>query len=258
MLGYTLNLKNPKSLNEKAQWLKLHDRSPLHVTCADKFAVRDHIKEKIGEKYLIPLVLSTTDIEEIAPENLPDYPVIIKTNHNSGGVTIVKDKNTMDWLKIRDTLKEQLRSNYGDGKGEWQYKDIKPCIIIEKLLLDKSGNIPPDLKLHCFNGKLKFVQVDLDRAIDHKRNLYDENWSFLDCTWRYKNGRDIKKPKVFDEMVAVAEKLAQDFIYVRVDLYNLEDKIYFGELTFHTESGFGKFEPQEWDYKLGKMLQLPI
>lgn len=257
MVGYSLNLKAPKSLNEKTQWLKLHDRSPLHVKAADKFAVREHIKEKVGAKYLIPLVFSTTDSEDIVPDKLPDYPFIIKTNHNSGGVTIVKNKNNMDWPKIRSQLKKQLSTNYDNGKGEWQYKDIEPRIIVEKLLLDKNGNIPADIKLHCFNGKLKFIQVDLDRAIDHKRNLYDENWIFLNCIWRYKNGQQVEKPKVFDEMVAVAEKLAQDFIYVRVDLYNLENEIYFGELTFHTESGFGKFNPQEWDYKFGDMLQLP-
>ena len=258
MLGYKLDLNNPKSYNEKLQWLKLNDRSDLHIQCADKYAVRTHIELKIGDKYLIPLIKDTQNVEEITPENLPDYPVIIKTNHDSGGITIVWDKNDMDWSKTRKKLAEQLNSTYANHKGEWQYNDIEPRLVVEKLLVTEEGMIPSDFKLHCFNGKVVFTQVDLDRATDHKRNLYDINWNLIPCKWNYENGEPVRKPEVFEKMVEIAEKLAKDFICVRVDLYVIEHKIYFGELTFHSESGFGKFEPQEWDFKFGKMLKLPF
>ena len=258
MLGYSLNLSQPKSFNEKIQWLKLHDRSPLHVKCADKFAVREHIKEKIGEEYLIPLIFSAKNVDEINPDQLPDFPIIIKSNHGSGGVFIIRDKARVNWEEIKTELRKQLRQKYDDSKVEWQYSAIEPRFVIEKLLLDKAGSIPSDYKLHCLNGKVRFIQVDMDRETDHKKNLYDEEWNFIDCRFNYDNGSPVEKPAQLNKMIAIAEKLAKDFIYVRVDLYNIEDKIYFGELTFHPASGFGKFEPIEWDYKFGEMLQLPL
>ncbi|WP_340077587.1 ATP-grasp fold amidoligase family protein [Leptobacterium sp. I13] len=258
LLGYPLNLKSPKTLNEKIQWLKLYDRTPLHTICADKYTVRSHIKEKIGEQYLIPLIFHTKNPDDIIPQNLPNYPVIIKTNHDSSGGIFVRDKNTMDWKTIHKKLKRHLKQNYDTGKGEWQYRNIAPRILVEKLLMDEHGSIPSDYKLHCFNGKLTFTQVDIDRQTDHKRNLYDAEWNFIDCEWKYKNGVPVKKPDVFEEMRGIAEKLATDFIYVRVDLYYVKEAIYFGELTFHSESGNGSFKPIEWDRKLGDLLELPI
>ena len=208
ILGYPLNLKHPKTFNEKINWLKLNERTPLHTICSDKFAVRDHVKKQVGPEYLIPLLLETQDPNDLVPENLPDFPVIIKTNNDSGGGVNVF------------------------GKGEWQYKNIVPRIIVEKLLVNQDGEIPSDYKLHCFNGKLQFTQVDMDRHSDHKRNLYDINWNFIDCKWVYENGRSIEKPNKYEEMKAIAEKLASDFTYARVDLYLVNEHIYFGEITF--------------------------
>lgn len=259
VLGYKLNLRNPQSYNEKLQWLKLNDRSKLHVQCADKYAVRQHIKQKIGEKYLIPLIKETKNVEEITPDNLPEYPFIIKTNHDSGGITIVRDKQTIEWSKTRKKLAKQLKSTYANHKGEWQYKDIEPRLVVEKLLLTKEGDIPSDYKLHCFNGKVVYTQVDIGRQTNHKRNLYDINWNLLPFKYQgYQNGELIEKPLVYNKMVEIAERLAEDFICLRVDLYVIGYDIYFGELTFHSGSGFGKFEPKQWDYKLGEMLKLPI
>ena len=258
LLGYDLNLKNPKTFNEKIQWLKLYDRTPWHTICADKYEVRNFISEKIGTKYLVPLVLHTTNPDDINPLNLPEYPIIIKTNHDSSGGVFVRDKNVIDWKATRKQLKERLSVNYDNGKGEWQYRDIPPKIIVEKLLTDEDGNIPVDYKMHYFNGKLAFTQVDMDRETDHKRNLYDPEWNFIPCTWAYKNGHSISKPKVYAEMKHIAQILAKDFLYVRVDLYVVSDLIYFGELTFHSDSGNGKFTPQKWDEKIGQLLQLPI
>ncbi|MET6991009.1 ATP-grasp fold amidoligase family protein [Sediminicola arcticus] len=257
MLGYPLNLKEPKTFNEKIQWLKLHDRSSLHIKCADKYAVRKYVKEKIGEKYLIPLILKTTNVEDISPEKIPEYPVIIKTNHDSGGVSIIKNKNLINWSELRIKFQKKLNNSYGEVKGEWQYKNITPCIIIEKLLLNKQGQIPSDYKLHCFNGRLVFTDIHFERFTNHKRNLYDKDWNLINCRWVYDNGPNIPKPAVYEEMKTIAEQFAKDFIYVRVDLYVIENNIFFGELTFHAGSGNEKFIPQIWDSKFGNMLQLP-
>tara|TARA_R110002049_G_scaffold296797_1_gene485186 strand:+ start:18657 stop:19556 length:900 start_codon:yes stop_codon:yes gene_type:complete len=255
-LGYTLNLKHPKTFNEKIQWLKLYDKTDLHTICADKYAVRSHIQNKIGAEYLVPLILQTTDVNDLKPSNLPNYPVIIKTNHDSSGGIFVWDKQKINWPQLRKDFNRRLSQNYDYGKGEWQYKDIPPCIIIEKLLIDEHGNIPSDYKLHCFNGKLAFTQVDMDRSTQHKRNLYDVDWNFMNCTWAYQNGNSVPKPKVYDEMKRVAEILAGDFKYVRADFYIINDKIFFGELTFHSDSGNGLFSPPSWDNKIGEMLNL--
>lgn len=257
-LGYKLNLKNPTTFNEKIQWLKINDRSNLHTICADKYAVRNHVINKIGEKYLVPLILHTKDVSHLIKDNIPDFPVIIKTNHDSSGGEFIWDKENVDWTQTQQIFKKRLKINYDYGKGEWQYKNIQPCIIIEKLLVDKNKKIPIDYKMHCFNGQLAFIQVDMDRSTNHKRVLYSKNWELLDCQWAYEKGYEIPKPKVFNEMVKISEKFAEDFIYVRVDLYVIDSKIYFGELTFHSDSGNGKFKPEKWDKTIGKWLKLPI
>lgn len=257
-VGYQLNLENPTTFNEKIQWLKIHDRTPLHVTCSDKYAVRDFIKARIGEQYLVPLVFQTTNVQDLKAENFPDFPVIIKTNHDSSGGTIVRDKNQADWKTIRKSFLRRLALNYDYGKGEWQYGKISPCIIVEKLLIDEKGALPLDYKMHFFNGELAFTHVDMDRETDHRRNLYDPEWSYIPCSLLYPNGRRIKKPGVYNEMIRVGKILSENFLYVRVDLYVVQNKIYFGELTFHHGSGNELFTPMEWDKKLGDKLILPI
>lgn len=258
-LGYPLNLKNPKTFNEKINWLKLNERTPLHTICSDKYAVRDHIEKTIGSKYLIPLLYKTEDYTKIIPENLPSAPFIIKTNHDSSGGTIVFNKNEINWDLVQSNLKNRMKTNYSIfGKGEWQYKNIKPIVIVEGLLIDEDGHIPSDYKLHCFNGTLQFIQVDMDRHTNHTRNLYDINWDFIPCKWLYQNGKTIEKPIKYEEMKAIAEKLAGDFTYARVDLYLVKERVYFGEITFHSDSGNGKFIPELWDQKFGEALTLPI
>lgn len=255
-MGRELDLENPLTLNEKINFLKIYERHPLLPIAADKYKVREYIKDTIGEAYLIPLVLHTKNPKDITPENLPDYPVIIKTNHNSSGGIIVKDKSNIDWKAKRKVLAKLLRENHYYSTREWQYKDIEPRIVVEKLLTDSKGNIPDDYKLHCFNGKLVFTQVDLDRHTDHKRNLYDVEWKKIPCKWIYENGEDVPKPANYLKMKELAEKIAKDFTYVRVDFYSIDESIFFGELTFHSDSGFGKFIPKSYDSQLGKMLNI--
>ncbi len=256
LLGYRMNLAAPKTFNEKLHWLNIHDRRPLHTQCADKYAVRRYVKGKLGPEYLIPLVFHSEDPADLIPEKFPDSPFIIKANHDSSGGVFVREKSRVDWAGLRKKFAKRLRINYYYENGEWQYKNIRPCILAEKLLTDEDGNIPADFKLFCFNGKVIFIQLDLDRESDHKRNMYDTQWNLLEFKYVYQNGRTYPKPVVLDKMVQLAEMIGKDFEFVRVDFYNIGEKIYFGEITFHPESGFGKFIPGSWDRTYGDMLRL--
>lgn len=259
-----LDLENPKSLNEKMQWLKLYDRTPLHTICADKFKVRDYVTEKIGPQYLIDLVFQSYNANDVIPSNFPDFPFIIKANHDSSGGIIVKNKDDINWKSLPKHFKKLLRKNYYKSGKEWQYKNIEPCIIGEKLLINTNGELPMDYKIHCFHGKVEVIQVDIDRFTNHKRNFYDQSWNLLPFSWSlwkdgqplWNTGRALEKPKNLDEMISVAEKLSEVFKYVRIDLYDFENKIYFGEVTFHHGSGMETIFPEEWNYKLGDLLNL--
>ncbi|MCA0152997.1 ATP-grasp fold amidoligase family protein [Winogradskyella vincentii] len=256
-MGYSIDLDNPQTLNEKITWLKLYDRSDLHTLVADKYTVRSHIKEKIGEEYLIPLLYQTRDASQLKPENLPDKSFIIKNNHDSGGYMIVKDKSTVDWPKVQKQFKRYLKENFYYSTREWQYKNIVPRVVVEELLTTENGEIPNDYKCHCFNGKLVFVHVDIDRFGDRRRNLYDTNWDLIPCVWQYENGEIEKKPELFEKMKKLAETLAKDFIYARIDFYIVKGRIYFGEISFHHHSGTQKFKTPKCDLKFGQLLKLP-
>ncbi len=260
-----LKLRKPKTLNEKIQWLKLYDRTELHTTCADKYAVREFVNNKIGEKYLIPLIFETSDYKDVNRSLLPDYPVIIKASHDSGSYLIVWDKNNFSEQKFYSIAKQWFDRNFYKITREWQYKNIEPKIIIEKLLCDEYKNIPNDIKFHCIDGEVVAIQYDIDRGKEtHARNWYDKNWNRVPFKWcSVKNGKKteptidkIEKPSNLDELVGIAEKLSNDFIYCRVDLYTINNEIYFGEITFHHDSGFMPIEPYEWDLKLGSLIDL--
>ncbi len=263
--GKKLNLTDPKTLNEKINWLKINDRTPLHTLCADKFAVREYVREKIGAQYLVPLYLQTKNPEEIIPENIRQLPCIIKTNHDSGGGVFVYNTEEIDWAKVQNELSERLEKNYYKKAREWQYKNIEPCIIVEKLLLDSNDKVPMDYKIHCFNGNPEIIQVDFDRFTDHKRNLYDTSWNLLPFTWSmwenekplWDNGKQIPRPNNLETLVELAGVLSSEFTFARVDFYEIGESVYFGEITFHPGSGFEKIYPEEWAYTYGKRLSLP-
>lgn len=256
-MGYDLDLDNPKTLNEKINWLKLNNRKPIQTILADKYKVREYVKNKIGDKYLIPLLFETKNVKDIVPENLPEPSFIIKANHNSSGGLIVRDKSKVDWKKAQKRFKRLLRENHYYSTIEWQYKDIEPRIIVEQLLTHDDGSIPEDIKFHCFNGKIGFIMVDFDRFGELRtRNLYDPDWNLIPSNWGRPNGRNMEKPSNLDEMIKVAEKLAEDFAYVRVDLYLVKSQIYFGELTFYHASGFQAFYKRKSDRMFGDMLDI--
>lgn len=264
--GKKPDLSNPRTLNEKIIWLKLNEHTPLHTKCADKYEVRQYIAEKIGDEYLVPLLFHTQKPEEIIPKNLPDAPFIIKTNHDSGGGIIVKNLSKVNWKEVQHKMKSRLQKNYYKTSKEWQYKNIVPRIIVEKLLQDADGNIPFDYKLHCFNGKVNMIQVDLGRDTpNHYRNWYSKDWIREPYKWSSKKSAnkytdpsedEVEQPKSLKKMISLSEILASEFNYVRVDWYDVDNKLYFGELTFHHDGGYRPILPEEWDYKLGERLKI--
>ncbi|MDC6352775.1 ATP-grasp fold amidoligase family protein [Zeaxanthinibacter sp. PT1] len=255
--GYPLDLQNPRTFNEKINWLKLYGFNPLHEITSDKYKVREYVRSKIGDSYLIPLIFETRAVNEINQFALPDYPVIIKTNHSSAGGIIIRDKSVVDWRKIRFELNKQLRENYFIRYREMQYKNIIPRIIIEKLLTDSNNKIPSDYKLHCFHGKVKMIQVHTDRFIDEKISFFSPDWTLLPVKRPHRENIAINKPTLLNEMMRIAQILSIDFTYVRVDLYEVNSKVYFGELTLHPAAGLKKFDPISWDLKIGSWLNLP-
>jgi len=257
-LNYKLNLKNPQTFNEKLQWLKIHHRTPLHTKCADKLAVRSIVQEKIGSEYLIPLLYHTADITELSIDKIPNIPCIIKTNHDSDNVFIIRERDTIDLLSIQQKLKTSMRYNYYHSSREWQYKHIKPTILIEKLILDSNNLIPKDYKIHCFHGQPLYIQVDSDRFNDHKRTLYDIHWNEKTFAYKHPILKNIEQPKNLNLMLELAKKLSQPFPFARIDFYDTGKQVYFGEITFCPESGFGNFIPNKIDNELGQLLKLPL
>ena len=259
-----LNLKNPQTLNEKILWLKLYDHRPIQTKCADKYTAREFLREKFGEKYLIPLLYVTDNWRDITIDNIPNEPCIVKASHSQGDMLIVKDKSKVDIKKLRYDARTWLIRNLYYETQEWQYKDCKPRIVIEKLLMDKNGFIPNDYKLHYINGKLEFVYCSVGRETINKRNIYDANWNPLMFTWveHFKDpsnlrGEEIPVPPTFEEMKHVGAEIAKEFPYVRVDFYDVDGKLYFGEITFFHGGGFDVFRPEEYDRIYGEKLILP-
>ncbi|MFT5249686.1 MAG: hypothetical protein ACI93P_001413 [bacterium] len=255
--GRTLDLESPQGFNEKIQWLKLNDRNSTKTLCADKYTVRSYVKSKVGEKYLIPLLLCTRNPLDIGPNNLPEFPIIAKTNHASGQVFIIKDKSYVDFIPIQDSFRYQLRKNFYHAHREWQYKNIIPRILVEKLLLDEEGHIPKDYKVHCFHGVPHYIQVDSERFSEHTRCIYDTEWNLQEIEYNKPRGDVSPRPTKLNEILNLAQVLSNDFIYVRADFYQVGEHVYFGELTFTPEAGRGAFSPLNTDLAWGKLIHLP-
>ena len=262
--GYELDWENPRTLNEKLNWLKLNFRDPLQKIAADKFAVRAHVAAKVGEQYLIPLIRKCDRAEEIRFAELP-AAFVLKTNHGSGQNWIVRDKSREDERAVVRQFREWLATSHYAASREWPYKGMKPAIVVEELLLDERGQIPSDFKFHCFGGKVAAIQVDLDRETAHRRNFYDLDWKLQPFIWTewegakpsWPNGRAVERPAALAEMVRVAETLAADFPYARIDLFYCRGQVYFGEITFYHGGAFERFDPPEFDRIFGDKLALP-
>lgn len=256
-LGKKLNLQNPQTFNEKLQWLKLYDQNPLYTKLVDKYAVRKYIAGKIGEEHLIPLLAHYHHFDEINFNELPNQ-FVLKCTHDSGGVVICKDKSTFNLAEARRKINNSLNRNYYYDGREWPYKNVEPKIICEKYI-EESGQPPKDYKFFCFNGQPKIIQVDLDRFKGHKRNMYDSKWNLLDFNLMYEtSSAKIEKPLQLNNMIEIVSKLSKEIPFVRVDLYQVENKIFFGELTFYPENGTGRFTPESYDDLLGSWIKLPL
>lgn len=255
--GYKLNLDNPKSFNEKIQWLKLNYKNPLLTKCADKYAVREYVKEKIGEEYLIPLLGVWDSPDDIDFDALPNQ-FVLKVNWGSGQNIIVKDKSKLNIEEAKEKLRKWVKkeSNHYYDFLEWAYKDIQPKITCEKYIEQMDGKLI-DYKFFCNWGEPKFLFLGIDRYIDTKFNFYDLDWNLLPVKNHYKvSTTPIPKPKNYDKMLELSKKLSADFPFVRVDLFEIDEKIYFGELTFYHFNGTEPFEPVKWDYKFGDMIDI--
>lgn len=257
-MGKPLNLKDPKTLNEKLQWLKLYDRNPEYTVMADKYAAREYITRKLGQDYSVPLLGVWDDPEDIDFDALPQQ-FVLKCTHNSGrGMCICKDKSQLDIPKVKQKLREGLQEDYYLHGREWPYKDVPRRIIAEAYMVDESGVELKDYKIFCFNGRAEYVEVDFNRHIEHKLNPYDFDWNPLHFCDSSKNdySANIPKPQRLEDMRRIAEQLSADCRFLRVDFYSIHDKIYIGELTFYPGSGFIQFEPRSVDLKYGNMLDL--
>lgn len=255
--GCKLDLESPKTFNEKLQWLKLYDRNQKYTEYVDKYEVRKYIKTKIGKEYLIPLLAVYEKFNDINFDDLPNR-FVLKCTHDSGRVVICKDKTKLDIKKASNMICKSLKKNYYYNGREWPYKNVKPRIVCEKLLED---NIK-DYKFYCFNGIPKFLYVSQGLVYDHslKVNFYDMNWNKVQFKRNDYNNFDLSldPPTMFEKMKEICKKLSQDIPFVRVDLYQVKEKIYFSELTFTPTSGFMPIEPEEYNLIIGDMLQLPL
>ena len=258
-MGYPLNLENPKTFNEKLQWLKLHDRKPLYTTLVDKYAVRQYIAEKIGEEYLIPLVGGPwNSADEIDFDSLPEQ-FVLKCNHNSGGVIICRDKSSFDVEGTRAKLDKLLSRNYFYRGREWPYKNVKPCIIAEEFMQDEKFDNLSVYKILCFGSEPKIFQtIKNDKTPEESIDYFDTSWNKLDLHQNFPNSAEpLEEPSNREKMLELARKLAEGFPQIRTDFYSINGQIYFSELTFYSDAGFAAFDPPEWDKILGSWIELP-
>lgn len=256
-MGAELNLDTPKTFNEKLQWLKLHDRKPIYTTMVDKFAAKEFAASIIGNEYIIPTIGVWNSFDEIDFDNLPNE-FVLKCTHDSGGLVICKAKNKFNKQTAKIKISDSLKRNFYYYGREWPYKNVKPRIIAEKYMEDDITSKLPDYKIYTFNGLAKFCMINQDRNIHTTADYFDRDYNWLDFTWGYDHAAfPPEKPKCYELMFYLAEKLAVGTTVLRVDFYEVNGQVYFGELTFYDGSGFDKIYPIEWDYKLGSMIDLP-
>ncbi len=256
-IGYRPNLDKPRTFNEKLQWLKLYDYRKEYTQLVDKYLVRQYVKERIGDEYLAPMLGIWNRFEEIDFEKLPEK-FVLKCTHDSGSMVVCKNREKFQKEKVQRYLESRLQMNYFWVGREKPYKDVERKIIAEKFLEGKNGKLI-DYKFLCANGKTKYIFTCSDRNTENGLhvNFYRTDWSPLPFERHYpKQKREIEKPVQLEEMIGLAEKLAEGIKFVRVDFYLIDEKIYFSELTFYPGGGVEEFTPEEWDYELGKIIEI--
>lgn len=258
-MGFTLNLDNPKTFQEKIQWLKLYNRKPFYTKMVDKNAAKDYVASIIGQKYIIPTIGIWESPQDIDFKTLPTK-FVLKTTHGGGGgdVIICRDKDQFNKEQAIEKLKRCMKGDIYRTYREWPYKNVPRRIIAEKYIETTNGEDLSDYKFFCFNGIPKFLKVDTDRYSSHHANYYDLDWNLLpfDEMPYPHTDKQIVPPQNLDEMIAIASQLSKGIPFLRVDLYNISGQILFGELTFYPASGMGSFSPKEWNITIGGMLQI--
>lgn len=259
-MGYKLNLKKPQTFNEKLQWLKLYNRKPEYTPMVDKSEAKTVAENILGKGYVIPTLGVWNKFEEIDFNSLPDSFVLKTTNGGGGGgVIICRDKSKLNLASAAEQLKSSLKANIYRHLKEWPYKNVKPRILAEKFMVDESGELR-DYKFYCFNGEPKVFLVASERFSGHRTyfDYFDMEGNHLPFTQGGMNNPVTPAlPSTFEEMKQVAKKLSHGLPHVRIDLYSVDEKVYFGEFTFFDSSGFEKFTPREWDNVFGNWLKLP-
>ena len=251
-LGEFPNLVNCRDFNDRIQWLKLFDQDMEMIRCSDKILVRDYVRERVGERYLVSLYQVHDNFAQIDFDALPDA-FVIKTNHDSGTVILVRDKARLDRPALKDRIEASLRKPYGREKGEWAYSYVQPKVFVEEIINLQSHKPPPDYKFYCVEGKVRFCHYIYDRGFETKEQTVDPDGNDLatELYAKFKLGTEFKKPQRWDEMISVAEQLGKDFKCVRVDMFCTDEHVYIGEMTFWPMSGHYKGEGQK---KLGRLL----
>ena len=258
VFGRDLDLENPKTFNEKLQWLKLHNRKPEYTVMADKYLAKKYVASKIGDEYVVPLLGVWDNPEDIDFNTLPDQ-FVLKCNHNSGtGMYICVDKSKLNIVAVKKELDKGLKENYYIQNREWPYKNIPRKIIAEKFLKDVDDECLTDYKFFCFNGKPEIVYISKDNAVDARTDFFDMDFNHLNIHMKDPNAAvPPSKPQEFEKMKEIATILSKGIPHVRIDLYDISGRIYVGEMTFYHNGGFGPVSPDEWNYKLGQMITLP-
>ena len=261
MMNKTLHLENPRSFSEKLQWLKLHDRNSKYIIMVDKYKVREYVSEKLGDEYLIPLIGVWDTPDDIDFASLPDQ-FVLKCNHNSGlGMCICKNKTTLNLHEVKKRLRKGLKQNYFLVGREWPYKNVKRKIIAEQYMKDENLEELRDYKFYCFSGKPLYCQVISDRSTNETIDFFDMNWKHMEFTGLEKpyyphSKLEIPRPTQFSLMKEFAEKLSTNIPFLRVDFYEINQRLYFGELTFFPASGFGEFDDNKLNLELGKRIKI--
>ena len=261
-LGYKLDLNNPKTFNEKIQWLKLYDRRSEYTTYVDKAAVKEFVSERIGKEYIIPQLGVWNSFDEIDFDSLPNQ-FVLKSTHDSGSTVICKDKRTFDIKRARKKLNYSMRSNFYYRAREWAYKNVVPRIVAEEYIFSNKSSDLPDYKFFCFGGSPEYIMLCQNRFSSEELtfDFYDKHWQHMDFLRPpfHPNSKVLAdKPENFEEMISLAKNLSMGIPFVRVDFYSVNNRVYFGEMTFYPGDGFEPFEPEIWDKKLGDKLILPI
>lgn len=266
--GNKMNWENPRSYNEKCNWMKLYHRNPQYALLADKIEAKKYVESVLGPGNTFPLIAVYDKVEDIDFDKLPNQ-FVIKANHDSGGLCICKDKSkgiivrgksddhrNLSYDEVRKILKKSLKTNYYWRNREWPYKNIKRRILVEQFMQQSDGSGLNDYKFFCFNGEPKYVWMGTNYTPMHF-DVYSADWTNQHVEWGYVNAPcDVPPPPGYEQMLEMARKLSKGFPHVRVDFFNIDGKIYVGEFTFYTWAGLTPFKPAEWDQKFGDLIDL--